>query len=395
MTNIKTKSAPKGQQNVKSHKDGYFSRIVPKAFSQVRNDIAMWKAAIRQAMLIDYPKRIKLQILYKDIILDSLLTSQIENRKMQTVGSAFTLKDSNGNINKEVTDFLKSSHFFYDLVQCMLDSVYYGTTVVELNSNSNGLQVLMLPRRNIMPEKGILVLDELDVEGIEYRTIREYGTWLLEFGNSLDFGLLNKAIPQVLFKRFAQSCWSELCEIYGIPPRVMKTNTQDPVMLSRAEQMMRDMGAASWFIIDESETFDFAKGTDTGGDVYNNLIHLCNNEISLLISGALIGQDTKNGNESKETVSIGMYHNLVNSDKRMVEGYFNSIVLPALFRIGVIPDGLTFEYLPQEDIALLWGMTKDALQYLEVDPVWIKSKFGIEVTGLKKSQGQATLSFFD
>jgi len=395
MTNTKTKSAPKGQQNVKSHKDGYYSRIVPKAFSQARNDIAMWKAAIRQAMLIDYPKRIKLQILYKDIILDSLLTSQIENRKMQTVGSAFTLKDSNGNVNEEVTDFLKSSRFFYDLVQCMLDSVYYGTTVVELNSNSNGLQVLMLPRRNIMPEKGILVLDELDVEGIDYRTIREYGTWLLEFGNSSDFGLLNKAIPQVLFKRFAQSCWSELCEIYGIPPRVMKTNTQDPVMLSRAEQMMRDMGAASWFIIDETETFDFAKGTNTGGDVYNNLIHLCNNEMSLLISGALIGQDTKNGNESKETVSIGMYHNLVNSDKRMVEGYFNSIVLPALFRIGLIPDGLTFEYLPQEDIALLWGMTKDALQYLEVDPVWIKSKFGIEVTGLKKSQGQATLSFFD
>ncbi|WP_446662918.1 phage portal protein family protein, partial [Flavobacterium psychrophilum] len=35
--------------------------------------------------------------------------------------------------------------------------------------------------------------------------------------------MLNKAVSHVLFKRFAQSCWSELCEIYGIPPRVLKT----------------------------------------------------------------------------------------------------------------------------------------------------------------------------
>jgi len=378
-----------------NHNDGYASKIVPKAFSQIRNDIQIWKAAIRQAKLIDYPKRIKLQILYEDVMLDSLLTSQVENRKMQTIGSPFTLKDKSGNINEEVTAFLKSSRFYYDLIQNILDATYRGTTLAELIMDNGNLRVVTINRRNVMPEKGIFVYDELDVRGLEYRDLPEFGTWLLEFGNCEDYGLLNKVIPQVLFKRFAQSCWSELCEIYGIPPRVMKTNTQDMVMLSRAEQMMRDMGTAAWFIIDESESFEFAKPSDTNGDVYDNLIRLCNNEISLAISGALIGQDTKNGNESKETVSIGMYHNLVNADKTMVQNYFNTTILPALYRIGLIPDGLTFEFSPQEDINALWEMTIKTMQWMEVDPVWIKSKFGIEVTGIKQPTGKAALSFFD
>lgn len=395
-TSVNLKSAATGQQIAKNRKDGYFAKIAPKAISQTRSDIAIWKAALKQAMLIDNPKRYKLHNLYKDIQVDSLLTSQIENRKMQTLGSAFTLKDLNGNINEEITALLKSSRFYYDLVKNMLDAVYAGTTVVEFISDANGLRVITLPRNNIQPEKGVLLFDETADTGIDFRAAKEYGIWLLEFGEPTDFGLLNKSIPHVLFKRFAQSCWSELCEIYGIPPRVMKTNTGDPVMLTRAEQMMRDMGAAAWFIIDETESFEFAKGSDTNGDVYSNLIRLCNNEMSLLISGAVIGQDTKNGNESKETISISMYHNLVNADKRMVEGYFNSVVLPALFLIGAIPDGLLFEFAPQEDISALWKMTNEAMQYMDVDPEWVKNKFGIEVLGTKtQTPGKAALSFFD
>jgi phage gp29-like protein len=395
-TAAKLKSPATGQQIAKPRKDGFFAKIAPKAISQTRNDIAIWKAALKQAMLIDNPKRVKLQNLYKDCLVDSLLTSQIENRKMQTLGSAFTLKDQGGKVNEEITALLKSSRFYYDLVRNMLDAVYNGTTVVEFISDANGLRVVTIPRNNIVPEKGILLFDETKDTGLDYRTAKEYGTWLLEFGDALDFGLLNKAVPHVLFKRFAQSCWSELCEIYGIPPRVMKTNTADPTMLSRAEQMMRDMGAAAWFIIDETESFEFAKGSDTNGDVYSNLINLCNNEMSLLISGAVIGQDTKNGNESKETISISMYHNLVNADKRMVEGYFNSLVLPALFRIGAIPGGLLFEFAPQEDIAALWKMANEAMKYMEVDPQWVIDKFGIQVLGNKQQpQGKAALSFFD
>jgi len=384
-----------GQQTGKIRKDGYVYKIAPKAISQARSDIATWKAAIKQATQVDNPKRIKLQNLYRDIVTDALLSSQIDNRKLQSVSTGWSLRDKDGNINEEITAFVKGNSWFYDLVKAINDSFYFGPTIIELFNDASGLKVVTIPRQNIDPKAGLFFFDENDTKGILYRDTKEFGTWLFEFGNPEDLGLLNKAIPHVLFKRFAQSCWSELCEIYGIPPRVMKTNTQDPAMLSRGEQMMRDMGAAAWFIIDESESFEFATGVQTNGDVYNNLIRLCNNEISLLVSGAVIGQDTKNGNESKEQLSIEMLNRLVISDKAIIESIFNNNLLPGLYLIGLIPDGLTFAYDPQEDIQELWTRTKEVMPYMEVDPEWIKGKFGIEVLKAKTTPTQSALSFFD
>ncbi len=363
--------------------NSYFGRIKPKAISQTRNDIAVWKSARMQAQSITNPRRARLQNLYNDVMMDALLASQIENRRMQTLQSSFSLSDASGKLNEEATAIIKASTWFPVLVSAIIDSNFYGPTLAELIPDMESLKIAVIPRNNIVPETGMLYWDETDSNGLPYREAKEYGTWLLEFGQPTNFGLLNKAVPHVLFKRFAQSCWSELCEIYGIPPRVMKTNTQDPAMLTRAEQMMRDMGAAAWFIIDETEAFEFAKGADTNGDVYNNLINLCNNEMSLLVSGAVIGQDTKNGNESKETISVEMLENLVNADKRMVEGYMNTLVLPALQQIGMLKGELLFSFDPEEDVRLLWTMTKEVLPFMEVDPEWIKTKFGIEVTGTK------------
>lgn len=380
----------------KKRTEGYASKIEPKAISQTRNDIATWKMAIRQALAVQSPRRMRLQNMYKDIMIDALLSSQIENRILQTLAASFTLRDQNGKVNEEATAILKKSRYYYDIVRGVLESQFWGSTVIEILNSDTGVKVETIPRNNIEPRDGIFLVDENDSTGLPFRELKEYGTWILEFGDPKDLGLLNKAIPHVLFKRFAQSCWSELCEIYGIPPRVMKTNTQDPVMLSRGEQMMRDMGAAAWFIIDESESFEFAKGTDSNGDVYNNLIRLCNNENSMLISGAIIGQDTKNGNESKEKVSVSVLSRLVDADKRLVESQFNDVILGALVRIGLIPDNLVHSFDPQEDIDLLWTMTKDVLQYMEVDPQWIKEKFGIPVTGIKATQQKTQLSgFFD
>jgi phage gp29-like protein len=381
----------------KKRDTGMAGTIAPKAISQARNDLATWKMALKQAEAIEAPKRIRLQNLYKDISIDGLLTSQMENRILQTMAASFSLKDQGGKVNPEATDILKKSRYYYDIVRNMLDSIYYGTTVIEILNSDAGVRIELIPRNNIEPRKGLFLTDENNTTGIPIREMKEYGTWVLEFGDPKNFGLLNKAIPHVLFKRFAQSCWSELCEIYGIPPRVMKTNTQDATMLSRAEQMMRDMGAAAWFIIDETEEFEFAKGADSNGDVYANLIKLCNNENSMLISGAIIGQDTKNGNESKEKISVNVLSRLVDADKRMVASYFNDMVLGALVRIGLIPDNLTFEFDPQENIELLWSMVKEVLPHMEVDPAWIQEKFGIKLTGKKTTTDpNAKLSsFFD
>ncbi len=371
--------------------NGYLSRIIRKNVSMTRSDVATWKTAQQQANNADAPKRVRLMKLYDDIMLDALLTSQVENRRLQTVSAPFTLKDSKGNENEEATLLLQTSGAYSTIVNAILGSLFYGCSVVELGYNVEQLNAWLLPRKNIAPDFGRFYPDADADNYIDYRNAREYGTWLLEF-NTGELGLLNKAVPHILFKKYAQSCWSELCEIYGIPPRYMKTNTQDAGMLDRAESMMRDMGAAAWFIIDETEEFNFAKGADTNGDVYNNLIRLCNNEVSLLVSGAIIGQDTQHGTRGKEQVSQDIQNRLVIADRKLVEQYMNSLVLPALYKIGFLPDGLFFEFASEEDPEKLWKMTTEILPYKDVDNEWINNKFGIPVSNKQLSMNGAELS---
>ena len=356
-----------------------FPKVVQRSVSRTRQDIGDWKAALRSADSIDNPRRAQLIRLYKAILLDSLLSSQIELRFQPTIAAPFHIlcKDE---IDEELTASLSAASWVLELNRHILHKVLFGHSLVELGTAPNGgLSVTLLPRTHVVPEKGMVLLNEQDSAGILYRDTREYGSWLLEFGTSDDYGLLNRTVPHVLFKRFAQSCWSELCEIYGIPPRYIKTNTQDDAMMGRAENMMRDMGAAAWFIIDQEEEFNFAKGADTNGDVYKNLISLCNNEISLLVSGAVVGQDTVNGNRSKEEIGIQLQDKLVQADRRLLTMAWNDIVIPALTSIGMLPEGCRFELQPEEDPEKRWKMIIDLLPYKDVDNDWIRENYGIEV----------------
>lgn len=376
-----------GKQNYRTpaRRDGYVTKIVPKTVTRTRADITLWKSALRAADNVENPRRTRLQRLYSDIMQDAHLTSLVELRMQSLLGTPFTLK-RDGEVDEECTALLAAAAWKRDIDRFAWEELLYGHSLVELTTSPEGTpQVTLLPRTNVVPEQGVLLLSEDDGDGIRYREAREYGTWILEFGSRTEYGLLNKAVPHVLFSRFAQSCWSELCEIYAIPPRVLKTNTQDPEMLDRAERMMRDMGAAAWFVIDTNENFDFAKGADTNGDVYNNLIRVCKEASSLLICGAQLGQDTLNGNRSKEESSQKLFDKIIQADRTRVQGYWNEIILPALARIGIVPAGLAYEYQQEEDLEKLWNQTHQAMQYFHVEPEWIRSKFGIEVTGEKEN----------
>jgi len=363
--------------------------IVAKPIAQTQQDISKWKTAEKLTTLEDNPKWYLIQQLFREVLKDSLLTSQYKNRQLKALSERIVLKKSNGDVDEDQTDILNNAIFTNEINRHILDSKYFIHSLVEFTFDENDvLQVHLIPRDNVNPRDGWVYPDYTEDKKIEYRDTAEYGTWVVEFGEIGDMGLLNNAVPHVLFKRFAQSCWSELCEIYGIPPRVLKTNTQDPATLSRGEKMMKDIGAAAWFIIDENESMEWANAASTNGDVYKNLINLCNNEISLLMTGAVIGQDTKNGSRSKDESGREMLRTLIDSDLRLVEQYWNSTVIPALINMGVLKGELIYGYEPAENTKQLWDMTKDILAYKKVDDQWIKDKFGIEVIGDKEQPTQ-------
>jgi len=357
----------------------------PRAIFQTKQDIRTWKQAV-QLYNSEYPMNDKLQLLFIEIMNDSLLTSQINNRIQQVLSSSFVLKNAKGETDIEATKALQKNPVFRFLSATGLEAIYYGYSLVELFMNdTKQLEAELLPRQNTIPQTGEFIQDLTNTNTIKYRDMAEFGTWILEY-NQKNLGLINKAVPHVLMKRFAQACWSELCEIYGIPPRVMKTNTTDATMMSRAEQMMKDMGSAAWFIIDEEETFEFADNVTTKGEVYQYLIQLCNNEMSMLISGAIIGQDTVNGSNAKEKSSQDLLWYLVQDDMKLLEQQWNNINIPALIKHGIVPKGLTFEFEKAEDIDQLFKFTAQAMNSFEVDQTWYAEKFGVKITGAKQTQ---------
>lgn len=365
---------------VKNHKPTMANKVARKQVLLTRKDIADWKWSERLFYSPTEPKSYLLQEIFADISNDALFTSQMNNRKEQTVSAPYEMVTLDEKIDDKMTDVLRAIPVITDIIGYMIDSEWFGNSTVELSMKDGFHKAELINRRNIVGGTfGRFYPDTSMNQWIPYREVKEYGKWILEF-DSDHIGMLNKAVPHILFKKFAQSCWSELCEIYGIPPRVMKTETRDPAMLDRAEEMMREVGAAAWFIIDSTEDFQFAQGVSTNGDVYNNLITLCNNETSMLVSGAIIGQDTKNGNESKEKTSIQIFDRLVDADKRMVETYMNSVVIPALYKIGWIPSTTSrFRFSSVEDTDKLFTMVEKILPHKEVDNDWIEEKFGIKV----------------
>ncbi|MDM1550648.1 phage portal protein family protein [Empedobacter falsenii] len=384
--NRNKRTQPKQQQQQRAKLS---TQLVEQYVFQTRQDISKWRMAENAIKAVEFPMSYLLYNLYDDVMNDTTVTSQIENRTLEAISANFNLRPKGGDIDVDLTEELQNAEFINEIIRQIVYTRFFGHSVIELDwDNTTGESLLkstLIPRQNIIAKKGWFVKNYNDAEKIDYRGLEEYGTWILEFGKNDDLGLLNKIVPHVLFKKFAQSCWSELCEIYGIPPRVMKTDTQDPQALARGKKMMQQMGAAAWFIIDSSEEFQWAQGVQTNGDVYNNLIRLCTNEISIALNGAVLGQDTQNGSYGKERAGQDTLKKLVMADMAMVEMYMNTRVMPALARIGVVPENYIFQYEIAEDTEELWKMTVQALNHFTVDPEWVKDKFGIKITGERES----------
>lgn len=371
------------QEITLSHKDKQaVLRVIRRQEPIARRDIANWRTARLEATRADKPKQHLLQVLYGEVMLDAKMTSQIGLRVSKSQAADWSLKKGEA-VDIDAVNILKDTGLFDKLVKFIVESQFYGQSLVQFAFDKAGNpDLLLVPRTNVSPATGTFYPDATGNTGEAYRERPDFGKWILEFcPDNSDLGLINKATPYVLMKKFALSCWSELCEIYGIPPRVLKTDTQDQQMLDRAEAMMQEIGSAAYFIIDTSEQFEFAQASSTNGDVYKNFIATCDEQISLLNLGAVLGQDTEHGNRSKEEASTDLMEIVVEADKRKIAYYINKVAIPAMEALGIIPTGLRFEFAKATDTEKLWKMVFQASAYYDFDVEWLKQTFGMEITG--------------
>lgn len=279
-------------------------RITEKQASQTARDMQHWRRAKQVATRVDLPKRDLLDDLVNDLLYDTHLSSQMELRRDRSLAKPYTILKADGSTDEETTALLSQSGAFSMLMQIALETPFFGHSLVEILPASEGLFTAnLLPRRHVVPKLGWILFDLSDSKGYDYRSDPGYGKTLIEMGDPNDLGILFDCAPATIYKRYAMASWSEFCEIYGIPPRVLKINTDDSEAMQRAADMMQRMGSANWAIVDKDEDLSFAAGVSDNGNIFQKLIYAAKEDVSLKICGATLGQDTQYGNRSKEESS--------------------------------------------------------------------------------------------
>ena len=359
-------------------------RISEKQASQTARDMQHWRKAKQEATHTSFPKRVQLSDLVTDLLYDTHLSSQMELRRDSSLAKPFTILRPDGEVDAEATALFAGSNAFGELLSIVLETPFYGHSLIELLPTSEGLfTVTLLPRRHVVPALGLLLLDATSDKGIYYREEKGYGSSIIEVGSTSDLGILFDCAPATIYKRYAMASWSEFCEIYGIPPRVLKINTDDSEAMQRASVMMQEMGSANWAIVDKDEDLSFASGVSDNGSIFMQLIAAAKEDVSLKICGAMLGQDTLHGNRSKEETGMELFEAKCLSDRRNVVRVMNATILPALAALGIIHEGLTFSYPQEEDKDALWQRTLALMPYYNMDDEWLRNTFGVQITDAK------------
>jgi SPP1 gp7 family putative phage head morphogenesis protein len=349
---------------------------------RTRQDIATWRQAVQRAESYISPNRTEYYRLLKDIALDNHLSAVIMQRKSAVLGRDFCLKNES---DEEVEDKeeLLESEWFYKVLDLALDSMYYGFSLVDLGElDSYEFNNLMLiPRQYVKPELNIVTANSSDLTGIAINDPK-YKKWNLYFcKDAYDLGILMKAAPLVLWKKNALAFWSEHTEKFAQPMRVGKTDVNDDAQLKNMEAALRNMGSSFWAVMDKDDSIDLLTSNfGNANTIYENLIDVCNKELSKLILGQTGTTDEKSYAGSAN-VHKGVLADIIESDCKFLEYQINKNVLPILNMHGFGFEGLKFEFEYKEEPSKEEKAKIDAsfMPYVKFDKEYLEETYGIKL----------------
>lgn len=367
-----------------------------------KKDIGTWRMAWQQAIDVQNPNRVRLYDVYTDVDIDMHLTGCVGQRKGMVTKRAFKLVDKAGKENQEITALFESN-WFIDFMSYVLDSRYYGHSLIQFGSPVSVMgkmrfeNVELVPRRHVIPEYGVLVKHPNDVHqnGISYRD-GELADWCIEAGRPHDLGLLLKCAPSALSKKNMLAFWDGFGEIFGMPIRIAKTTSRDEKERSKIEQMLAKMGAAFYGLFSEGTEIEIKESSR--GDAYNvydKRIDRANSEISKGVLNQTMTIDS-GSSLSQSQVHLEVFENVVDADADFLRNIINDRLIPLMEKHGFPVSGYTFrwddavEYTPQEQINIEQMLVNGGY---DIDPKYFVDKYNIPVLGkLKMDNGELKMN---
>ena len=310
---------------------------------QVSYEIKDIYSALYMANKPQDPDRTRILSIYEYILNDGHLSSQIEQARMKVLSEPFSLfKDKKP--DEETTKILQSA-WFENILIGILDAEFYGFTLLDAFPLEEKLDVVMIPRANVAPDERLLLIDgtpngaTLAYGGLEEKL------HLVQFGKSKDMGTLLKAAFNVIFKYYARSDWSRASEKFGMPILHIKTDTNQETELDRLELKAAAFGSDGYIVTQAGDeaTIVERKGQDLH-KIYLDNINYCDEQISKIINGQTGTSDEKAFAGSAQ-VHERVQNTFTISRMRRIKYEVNDVVIPYLVNLGLISDGLEFDFI--------------------------------------------------
>ncbi|CAN5531544.1 hypothetical protein BH11BAC1_BH11BAC1_24630 [soil metagenome] len=310
-------------------------------------DISSWRNAIKSAESVFFPRRVLLYDLYSEILLDGHLTAVVEKRKLSVSNTPLHFIQG-GKVNHEITELIATENFL-TLLGYILETKIWGHSLIELTFENGILVPVLIPRKHVIPEKGIILRNQNDVAGFGYKEM-PYSNYILEVGERDSLGLLLKAAQYVIYKRGGFGDWAQYCELFGMPFRVAKYDGYDEKTRTDLEGALKAAGSAAYIVIPKEADLNFIQNNTTGSSIlYDMLIDSCNKELSKLILGQTMTTEA-GGSLGQAKVHQEVEMEIHFADKLFVKNILNDRLKPLLRIHGFAVEGGKFIFQEKENL---------------------------------------------
>lgn len=360
----------------------------PEMFGITLND---WKNSVQVAWSEIDCNRVELADIYKAMTsYDSQTMTAIQQRKLLTMQGELAIYNQDGSVNEEYTKLIKSPSgatklWFRDFISMCLDAIFWGYELIAIDIKDGKIIVRKIPERNVIPNKGLLLLDaqypNSSNNSIKYNDGGKLDliTCKISYTNDLnDLGLLNGCAPYFFSK--VTGSWKAHADKFGMLTRVLKTNSENKNKMTASYNMLKNQVRGNFIILGENDQLTFEGDTRTQLP-YKELNDYCDASISKIILGQTSTTDQKSFAGSAG-VHQDILNSIIKSDREFIEAIVNDQLIPKLQMFGLLPQGLYFGISATENVDLVQMAT--IVKTLnesghKVTSDYIKKTFGVDL----------------
>ena len=349
---------------------------------RVRQDATKFNIALQAAESPMYPNRFLLMQTYQQIVLDGQVQSAMLQRKSKILSKKFMVYGPDGECDETKTA-LFNQKWFYDFQSMALDSIFWGFSCVQFGAiiNDKYSSVELIPRIYVVPEFSLVRTNTATVTEGKHFDEAPYNNWCIGVGEKKDLGLMMYLAPYVIWKKNSLAAWAEFAEVFGSPIRVGKTDVRDEMTRKNMENMLRNMGVASWAVLDLNDNIELMQASRTDAyAVFDKMVERCNSEISKIILGQTGTTDEK-AYSGSANVHEGVAAMIAKQDTLKMQFIIEDQLVPMMIRNGFDLTGCTFKYDDSESLPLIEQAKIDAsfMPYVKFENEYLEHKYGIEL----------------